>query len=265
MVYIFIITNLGNPLKNIFRPQVNIQTMKLITETDFRDYKVSKEPIGKCPECLKLKGVYIQCDKPNGNNRVYAYDMMKPEVDNFIREFVEQGRAFGELEHPDRVEIDPKNAAIRITNLEENERDRNWVGTAVVLASYPEYGIKGTPNGDIVASLLAYGGRLGMSTRGCGEIHESEEGDEVVDFKLSTIDIVCNPSIGEFCDASGQRCVNGILESKEFMINEHGCIVESAYTNLEKKLSKLPKKLDAKTQLVNMAVRNFFKDIAKNI
>ena len=239
--------------------------MKLITETDFRKFDISKEKVGKCPECLKLTGIYIQCDKPNGNNRIYSYDMMKPEVDSFIENFVEQGRAFGELEHPDRVEIDPKSAAVRIISLKENPDEKNWVGTSVVLASYPEYGIKGTPNGDIVAALIDYGGRLGFSTRGCGEINESEEGDEVVDFKLSTIDIVSNPSIGEFCTASGQRCVNGILESKEFMVNTHGIVVEKSYDKLEKKLAVLPKHSDEKANVIAAAVRSFYKDIAGNI
>lgn len=239
--------------------------MKLITETDFREFSVIKEKVGKCPDCLKLTGVYIQCDKPNGNNRIYSYDMMKPEVDSFVENYVKQGRALGELEHPDRVEIDPKNAAVRIISLEENEKEKNWIGTSVVLASYPEYGIRGTPNGDIVAGLLNYGTRLGFSTRGCGEINESDEGDEVVDFKLSTIDIVSNPSIGEFCTASGQKVVNGILESKEFMINEHGIIVEKSYNKLEKTLAKLPKHSDDKVLVVGQAVRAFFKDIAGNI
>ena len=236
--------------------------MKLITETDFRDVDISKEKIGKCPDCIKLKGIYIQCDKPNGNNRIYSYDMMKPEVDSYIDNYVKQNRALGGLDHPDRVEIDPKNAAVRIISLQENESEKNWVGTSVVLASYPEYGIRGTPNGDIVAGLINYGTRLGFSTRGCGEINESDEGDEVVDFKLSTIDIVSNPSIGEFCTASGQKVVNGILESKEFMINNHGVIVEKSYAKLEEKLSKLPKHSNAKSEKIGLAVRNFFRDIA---
>lgn len=238
--------------------------MKLITEADFNDYDIihDKEH-GDHPNTIKIRGVYIQCDKKNGNGRTYSYDMMKPEVDKFIKEYVETGRALGQLEHPDYCEINPSEAAIRITNLEEHPDDRNWIGVSIVLASDPEHGIKGTPKGDIAAALLNYGTKLGFSTRGVGEINEAT--NEVTEYHLCTIDLVSNPSIGVFCDSNGNRCVNGILESKEFMVNQHGVLVERAYGNLTKKISKLPKKTDFRNALVADAVSEFFKNISHSI
>lgn len=234
--------------------------MKLITEADFRDYEVVRDKKTKdTPPAIKLKGVYIQCNQKNGNGRVYDFDMMKPEVDLYIKDYVNQGRALGELEHPERIEIAPDQAAVRILSLEENDEEKNWIGESIVLASFPEYGIKGTPKGDIAASLINYGTKLGFSTRGVGEVNEST--NEVTEFHLCTIDLVSNPSIGMFCDSNGNRCVNGILESKDFMINIHGRICEKAYDNLNKKLKTLPVKRTEKEIKIANAVHDFFNSL----
>ena len=238
--------------------------MKLITEADFRDYDIEREE-GNAdkPLTIKIKGIYIQCNKENGNGRLYDFDMMKPEVDKFRKEYIDQGRALGQLEHPDYCEINPAEAAIRILSLEEHTDDKNWIGVSIVLASDPAHNIKGTPKGDIAAALINYGTKLGFSTRGVGEINEST--NEVTEFHLCTIDLVSNPSIGIFCDSNGNRCVNGILESKNFMIDTHGAIVECAYNNLEKKLEKLPKHSDAKQEILGKAVASFFKNLSLKI
>lgn len=236
--------------------------MKLITESDFRDFDIIKEDANdKHAPSVKLRGIYIQCDKPNGNNRTYSFKMMKPEVDAFRKDFVDAGRALGQLEHPDYCEINPAEAAVRILSLDENEKEKNWIGESIVLASYPERGIKGTPKGDLACALINYGTKLGFSTRGVGEVNEST--NEVTDFHLCTIDLVSNPSIGEFCDSNGNRCVNGILESKEFMINTHGIIIEKAYDKIEKKLSKMPNTFikSKKDAVIAEAVHEFFKNL----
>ena len=234
--------------------------MKLITEADFRDYEVIRDKKSKDrPPAIKLKGVYIQCNQKNGNGRIYDFNMMKPEVDAYIKDYVDQGRALGQLEHPDYVEVHPDEAAVRILSLTENSEEKNWVGESIVLASFPEYGIKGTPKGDIAASLINYGTKLGFSTRGVGEVREST--NEVTEFHLCTIDLVSNPSIGMFCDSNGNRCVNGILESKDFMINTHGAICEKAYDSLDRKLRKLPvKRTDKEIKIAN-AVHDFFNSL----
>ena len=214
-----------------------MNTLKLITETDFHDYEIITEAVEENkPSVTKLKGVYIQSDVVNGNGRIYKYDMLKPEVDKFIESMVNTGRALGQLEHPDYAEINPAEAAVRITSLTEDSK--SWVGESVILASDPKFGIKGTPKGDIALSLVQYGTKLGFSTRGVGQVNE--DSGEVTEYKLVTCDLVSNPSIGQFCDSNGNRCVNGILESKNFMIDMHGGIVEMAYANLEKSLSKMP-------------------------
>lgn len=234
---------------------------KLITETDFRNYKVITEDSHDKPKTIKLKGIYIQANKENGNNRIYDYDMMKPEVDTFVKNYVNQGRALGQLEHPDYAEINPNEAAIRIISLKDTG-NHEWEGESIVLASDPKFGIRGTPKGDILASLLQYGTKVGFSTRGIGDVQEDDNEDDdapkyVTNYHLCTIDCVVNPSIGLFCDSNGNRCVNGILESKDFMINTHGEYMEHNYHKFEKSISKLPRLTEEKNKKVAKAVCEF--------
>lgn len=176
--------------------------VKLITES--ADKKTNKPPM------FILEGVYAQAEVKNGNGRSYPYELLKEEIDRFDTEMIKTGRALGELEHPQVPEISPDNACVRI--LEMKEDNKAWVGKSCILASAPEWNIKGTPKGDLLLSLVQYGTKVGFSTRALGELNEDES--EVTDLKLMTIDCVTNPSIGIFCDSNGNRFVNGILESK---------------------------------------------------
>jgi len=205
---------------------INNDVLKLIVENDMHDVEVITEEVKSGGKVVKLRGPYIIADKKNGNNRSYEYKSLKPEVDRFVAEYVDRHRALGELEHPNYAHINPERSAIRITSLVEN--DKTWIGESVVLASDPARGIRGTPQGDILASLIQYGTSLGFSTRGVGKVEEGL----VKNYKLCTIDCVANPSIGEFVD--------GILESKDFIINQHGTIIEATYDAFEKGLAKLP-------------------------
>jgi len=161
---------------------------------------------------------------------------LKPAIDKFITEKIKTNTALEELEHPSEITINPDRVCARTLSLTED--NKSWVGESIVLASDEKHGIKGTTCGDLLAGLLAYNVACGHSTRGIGNVNE--DSGEVQDYQLVCIDTVLNPSIGVFNDSNGNRCVNGILESKEFMINNHGDIVESAYDMVEERLSKMP-------------------------
>jgi len=205
--------------------------LKLIVEDDFNDYKtVITENAETGAKKIKLVGPYIVADKNNNNKRKYIYEDLKPEVDRFIKEMVTSNRALGELEHPKYAHINPERAAIKIETLVLDEPSKTWIGTSVVLASDLKNNIKGTPLGDILASLVQYGTKLGFSTRGVGSIEESI----VRNYRITTVDCVTNPSIGEF--------VEGVLESKNFVINTHGMILEANYEQMEQEIRNLHRK-----------------------
>ena len=85
----------------------------------------------------------------------------------------------------------------------------------------------------------------------------------VSDLHLVTIDTVMNPSIGEMVSADGNRFVNGILESKQFVCNMHGEVVERTYNKFEKKLSKMPNTYisSKKADYLGKALTEFFESL----
>ena len=233
---------------------------KLITDTadvHYDSFKMIHESLDKesKAQAIILEGVYAQADCVNGNNRVYPYAELKEEIDRFNEEMVKTKRALGNLEHPDYAEIKPQDAAIRILSLKED--NKSWIGRSVVLASDPKHDITGTPNGDILKGILQYGTKMGFSTRSLGNVDEST--GTVTDLQLCTIDCVANPSIGQFCSSNGDRFINGILESKEFVINIHGEKTDKAYTVLEKGLANIGTKQNIMEERKAQAISNFFK------
>ena len=202
-----------------------MKSLKLLVENEISDYQVILEQESKDkPEFLRIKGPYIITETKNSNGRIYKDNIMEKCVSDYMRDYINTGRALGELNHPDHTEINPDRACHRITSLERFKDGKlsGWIGESVIL--------KGTPCGDIVSSILKYGGKPGVSTRGVGNITESGIVDE---YKLVTVDVVTNPS--------GPGCfVNGILESKNYMINQYGDIIEQAYTRLTNGLNNIP-------------------------
>lgn len=179
--------------------------MLLITE-DIKDTVTKKQQ-----EYWYISGPFIQAGIVNGNKRRYAYDIVQPEINTYIKEKVETHRALGEFNHPLTPEINPKEASHKIvslveTMLDENRGICNWMGKAKVL---------NTPNGLIAQALLEGGVQLAVSSRALGSLKQVNGINEVQgDFKICTpADIVYEPSAPD-------AFVNGILENKEWVIKE---------------------------------------------
>lgn len=80
--------------------------MKLISE--FNDYGVSPVIIEENEKGQKeyfIEGVFMQSEIKNRNGRVYPKEVMQKEVNRYVKEFVEKDRAFGELGHPDGLQL----------------------------------------------------------------------------------------------------------------------------------------------------------------
>ena len=122
-------------------------------------------------------------DKQNGNGRVYPYDVLNREVDNY-KKIVADNRACGELDHPDDSVVNLKNVSHIIT-------DVWWEGKDVM----GKIKVLDTPSGRTLKELINAGIKLGISSRGLGSVRESM-GKTVVenDFQLICFDIVSEPS-----------------------------------------------------------------------
>lgn len=126
-----------------------------------------------------LSGIFMQADIVNGNQRVYPLSEIKAAVDGVNKRISEGYSIYGELNHPDNLGIDLNNVSHLITEM--RCEGTNAIGKAKIL---------NTPKGQIVKAIIEGGGRLGVSSRGSGNVVEGK----VNSFNLVTVDIVATPS-----------------------------------------------------------------------
>jgi hypothetical protein len=137
------------------------------------------------PGVFEVEGVVQRAGDKNQNGRVYDMGILKREVDKYIKEFVQNGNAYGELDHPDSPVVNLKNASHVVKSLWW--QDEELLGRLELL---------NTPSGNIVKEILRGGHTIGISSRGTGTVKETNEGYLRVqdDFELVCWDFVSNPS-----------------------------------------------------------------------
>lgn len=193
--------------------------MKLITET-VEQVEFLTEAAADGGKNYFIEGTFMQADTLNRNKRMYPKHILLNEVTRYTKEFVNNSRAFGELNHPAGPTVNLDRVAIIIKEL-------NCNGTDV----YGKAKVMSTPMGEIVKNLINEGARLGVSTRGMGSLKAKNGYNEVQpDFMLSAVDIVADPS-------APNAFVNGIMEGKEW-IWDNGLLVERQIEEYRRELSK---------------------------
>jgi hypothetical protein len=176
------------------------------------------------PSNLFITGPYMQCEMVNKNKRIYSEGEMDREINRYISEMVKTKRAMGELNHPTKAEVDLERACHLVVDLKKE--GNSYYGKSKILT---------TPTGHIVRSLIQDGVRVGMSSRALGKLTEQNNGiNRVTDFRLVAVDCVADPS----CPSA---FVNGILESKQYVVKDDGRL-EEVYEEFQASLSSLPKK-----------------------
>ena len=99
---------------------------------------------------------------------------------------------------------------------------------------YGKTKILSTPSGTIVKQLLSDGVRLGISSRALGSVVPQADGTNLVEnFHLICLDLVMEPSVGS-------AMLESVMESKQYIIDEGGRIVELAVDQLSKQVKKIP-------------------------
>lgn len=125
-----------------------------------------------------------RADAVNQNNRVYPREILEREINNYMKP-VREGRAMGELDHPD-------SSVVSLENVSHIIREVWWDGANVM----GRVEILNTPKGKIAQSLMESGVQLGISSRAVGDVQENENGNDVVDDSLMLVafDLVSEPS-----------------------------------------------------------------------
>ena len=129
---------------------------------------------------LFMAGLFIQGDVKNQNGRVYPKDEIAKAVDS-VKERLQKGETvMGELDHPEELQINLDRVSHIIQEMHCD--DSNGLGKLKIIE---------TPMGNIARALLTAGAKLGVSSRGSGNVNES---GRVSDFDIVTVDIVAQPS-----------------------------------------------------------------------
>ena len=132
--------------------------MKLITELT-EDIKYIKENVGNGDKNYFIEGIFMQSDVKNKNGRIYPKNILAKEAGRYITEYVNKGRALGELNHPTGPTVNLDRVSHIVKELHED--GKNVYGKAKVMD---------TPMGRIVKNLIEEGAQLGVSTRGMGSL-----------------------------------------------------------------------------------------------
>ena len=172
-----------------------------------------------------IEGVFMQADVKNKNGRMYGSNMLSDKVDEYVKNFIEKNRAYGELGHPANPSINLERVSHRIVSLERD--GSNFVGKAQVSS---------TPYGNIVKGLLEDGGKLGVSSRGLGSLMKENGVLKVQnDFMIVTpADIVADPSAPD-------AFVEGIMEGREW-VWDNGIIREKNVEDYKQIIEKTSSK-----------------------
>ena len=209
--------------------------MKLITET-IESVKYFTEASENGKKKLYIEGTFLVGEQVNKNNRMYKMDTLRKEVNRYNEEYINTGRALGELGHPDTPTINLERVSHKIVGLTED--GNSYYGRALILE---------TPYGQIVKNFIDNDIQVGVSSRAMGSLVQTKEGYSLVqdDLKLATAaDIVADPSApGAF--------VNGIMENKEWMFVE-GRFVEVDFDNAKRQIKSASSK-----QLEEVALKLF--------
>lgn len=127
-----------------------------------------------------LSGIFMQAEMKNRNGRVYPVKEISKAVDSAQKIIKEHNGIFGELDHPQSLNINLDRISHVITELGMN--GNNAIGKAKLLS---------TPMGNIAKELVNSGVKIGVSSRGAGAVNES---GGVSDFNFITVDLVATPS-----------------------------------------------------------------------
>jgi len=137
------------------------------------------------PGTFEVEGIMQRATAKNQNGRTYSKEILMREVERYMNEFVKNGNAFGELDHPESPVIELKNASHVV-------KDLYWKGDDLM----GRVELLNTPAGNIVKEIVKAGHTIGISSRGTGSVQQTNEGTLEVqdDFELVCWDFVSNPS-----------------------------------------------------------------------
>jgi hypothetical protein len=152
------------------REHLSFDQARVVLESDDKDGKN-----------LYLKGISIQGGIRNANQRVYPVSEIGNAVKTLNDQIMNGYSVLGEVDHPDDLKVNLDRVSHMITEM--------WMDGP---NGYSKMKILPTPMGNLIRTMLEAGVKLGVSSRGSGNVNDAS--GEVSDFEIITVDIVAQPS-----------------------------------------------------------------------
>lgn len=152
------------------REHLSFDQSGIVMESDDKDGK-----------SLYLKGIAIQGGIRNANQRVYPVDEIERAVKTLNDQIQSGYSVLGEVDHPDDLKVNLDRVSHMITQM--------WMEGP---NGYGKMKILPTPMGNLIRTMLESGVKLGVSSRGSGNVDEMS--GKVSDFEIITVDVVAQPS-----------------------------------------------------------------------
>jgi hypothetical protein len=130
---------------------------------------------------LYMNGICIQGGVKNANERVYPVNEIQTAVETLNEEITSGNSVLGEVDHPDDLKINLDRVSHMISKM--------WMDGP---NGYGKLKILPTPMGELVKTMLQSGVKLGVSSRGSGNVDNTT--GHVSDFEIVTVDVVAQPS-----------------------------------------------------------------------
>ena len=130
---------------------------------------------------LYLEGICIEGDKRNANDRIYPLYEIRKAVETINEQILKGNSVLGEVDHPDDLKINLDRVCHTV--------EKMWMDGH---AGCGKLKILPTPMGELIKTLLTSGVKLGVSSRGSGNVDDRT--GHVSDFEIVTIDVVAQPS-----------------------------------------------------------------------
>jgi len=180
---------------------------------------------------LYMEGIFVQGDKRNQNQRVYPVSEISRAV-NSVQEKIQSGyTVLGEADHPEDLQVNLDRVSHMIEKMWMNGAD-----------GYGRLKLLPTPMGQICITLLENGVKLGVSSRGSGNV---TEGGSVSDFEIQTVDIVANPSAPDaYPDPLYEQIMNGNRGNILLDVAAANCHDNTAQKYLQEEVLKFINNLD---------------------
>lgn len=152
------------------REHLSFDQSGIVLESDDKDGK-----------SLYLKGIAIQGGIRNANGRVYPVDEIERAVKTLNDQISNGYSVLGEVDHPDDLKVNLDRVSHMITQM--------WMEGP---NGYGKMKILPTPMGNLIRTMLESGVKLGVSSRGSGNVDDLS--GRVSEFEIITVDVVAQPS-----------------------------------------------------------------------